>query len=151
MPTKAVSGYAGASVAQLMERLNISACRLVSDNEPAIEALGFARARTVEDLWGYCRSCPFAATCLGGCTFTAHALLGRPGNNPYCHFRAREHAKRGLRERLVPATAAPGLPFDHGTFEIVVEPLDAEDPGANRSPSQLVQITRRAGTDQSGR
>jgi radical SAM protein with 4Fe4S-binding SPASM domain len=90
--------------------------------------LAFARTRTVEDLWGHCRSCEFAATCLGGCTFTAHALLGRPGNNPYCHFRAREFARRGLRERLVPTVAAPGTPFDNGAFEIVVEPKDAPLP-----------------------
>lgn len=104
-------------------------------------ALAFNRARTVEDLWGPCRTCDFAAECLGGCTFTAHALLGRPGNNPYCHYRARTFAKRGLRERLVPAAAAAGLPFDHGTFELVVEPLDAPDP---TPPAEaLVQITRR--------
>jgi hypothetical protein len=75
-------------------------------------------------LWGFCATCPFAATCKGGCSFTAHAIFGRPGNNPYCHFRARELAKRGLRERLVPATPAPGLPFDYGTFELVEEPVD---------------------------
>lgn len=40
--------------------------------------LAFTRARTTADLWGYCQSCPFAKTCLGGCSFTAHALLGRP-------------------------------------------------------------------------
>ncbi len=105
--------------------------------------LAFTRDRTVESLWGFCRECPFAATCLGGCTFTAHAVFGRPGNNPYCHFRARHFAKQGLRERLVPATAAPGTPFDHGLFELVVEDLDAPDPGAGISAAELVQITRR--------
>src|SRR5262249_829600 len=80
---------------------------------------GFGRARPVDALWGFCRSCPFAAPCLGGCTFTAHAFFGRPGNNPYCHFRARDFARRGLRERLVPVEAAPGMPFDNGRFTIV--------------------------------
>jgi radical SAM protein with 4Fe4S-binding SPASM domain len=103
--------------------------------------LGFNRARTVEDLWGFCKSCDFAAECLGGCTFTAHSILGRPGNNPYCHYRARVHAKRGQRERLVPGAAADGLPFDNGVFDIVVEPLDAPDP--NAAVTDLVQITRR--------
>jgi radical SAM protein with 4Fe4S-binding SPASM domain len=107
------------------------------------EELAFTRSRTVDDLWGFCRSCPFAETCLGGCSFTAHALLGRPGNNPYCHFRARSFAKEGKRERLVPASAASGRPFDNGTFDIVVEPLDAPDPAADRTPEDLVQITRR--------
>jgi radical SAM protein with 4Fe4S-binding SPASM domain len=96
--------------------------------------LGFARARTVEDLWGFCRACPFAATCLGGCTFTAHAVLGRPGNNPYCHYRARAFAREGKRERLVPVSPAPTprRPFDHGIFEIVVEDLHAPEPELTR-------------------
>ncbi|MCB9559604.1 MAG: radical SAM protein [Kofleriaceae bacterium] len=105
--------------------------------------LGFNRARTVDDLWGFCRTCDFAEPCLGGCSFTAHAILGRPGNNPYCHYRARTLAKRGQRERLVPAEAAAGDPFDNGTFEIVVEALDAPDPAAARDGDELVQITRR--------
>jgi hypothetical protein len=29
-----------------------------------------------------------------------------------------------LRERLVPVASAPGLPFDHGRFELVTELLD---------------------------
>jgi radical SAM protein with 4Fe4S-binding SPASM domain len=94
------------------------------DNSPE---LAFTRQRTVEDLWGFCRTCPFAETCLAGCSFTAQALLGRRGNNPYCHFRARDFAKRGLRERLVPKESAPGVPFDNGCFEILVEPLGAPD------------------------
>ena len=105
--------------------------------------LAFARARTVEDLWGFCRTCDFAEVCLGGCTFTAHAVLGRPGNNPYCHYRARTLAKRGVRERLVAATDAPGTPFDNGTFTIVEEPLDAPDPAAARAGRELVQLTAR--------
>jgi radical SAM protein with 4Fe4S-binding SPASM domain len=90
--------------------------------------IGFNRGRTVDDLWGFCRACPFAATCMGGCTFTAHAILGRIGNNPMCHFRARALAREGLRERLVPVERAPGEPFDNGRFDIVVEPLDAPEP-----------------------
>jgi radical SAM protein with 4Fe4S-binding SPASM domain len=111
--------------------------------------LAFTRTRTVDDLWGFCRTCDFAATCMGGCTFTAHAVMGRPGNNPFCHYRARVHAKRGLRERLVPVAAAGGSPFDNGVFDIVVEPLDAPDADAARPPQQLVQITRRPEARQS--
>jgi radical SAM protein with 4Fe4S-binding SPASM domain len=102
--------------------------------------LAFTRARTVEDLWGFCRTCPFAATCLAGCSFTAHSLFGRPGNNPYCHFRARSLAKQGVRERLVPQAPAPGRPFDHGLFELVTEPLDAPDP---RPPTPRLLLKRR--------
>lgn len=103
--------------------------------------LAFARARTVDDLWGFCRTCPFAATCLGGCTFSAHSLLGRPGNNPMCHFRARSFAAQGKRERLVRTQAAPGVPFDNGVFEIIEEALDAPDPRAP-TPAQLLRKKR---------
>jgi radical SAM protein with 4Fe4S-binding SPASM domain len=102
--------------------------------------LAFARTRTVEDLWGFCRTCPFAETCLGGCTFTAHSLFDRPGNNPYCHYRARAFAAQGKRERLVLRQAAPGTPFDNGHFEIVEEPFDAPDP---RPPTPRELVKRR--------
>ncbi len=49
-------------------------------------------------------------------------LFGRPGNNPYCHHRATQLREDGLRERVVPVAAAPGEPFDHGLFDLVVEP-----------------------------
>jgi radical SAM protein with 4Fe4S-binding SPASM domain len=83
--------------------------------------------RTPDQLWGFCRTCPYAETCRGGCSFTAHAFFGRPGNNPYCHYRARTLAQRGVRERLVLKQKAPGEPFDCGVFEIVEEPLGAPD------------------------
>jgi radical SAM protein with 4Fe4S-binding SPASM domain len=89
--------------------------------------LAITRARSADELWGFCKTCVFAETCMGGCTFTARSLLGRPGNNPYCHFRARTLAARGVRERLVACEAAPGEPFDNGRFELVEEPVDAPD------------------------
>jgi radical SAM protein with 4Fe4S-binding SPASM domain len=91
------------------------------------EPLAMTRRRTVDDLWGYCHGCYYAEVCMAGCTWTAHALFGRPGNNPMCHYRALEMDKAGLRERLVKVKNAAGLPFDHGEFEIVVEPV----PGAS--------------------
>jgi radical SAM protein with 4Fe4S-binding SPASM domain len=84
--------------------------------------------RTAEDLWGWCRTCYYADVCLGGCTWTSHALMGRPGNNPMCHYRALEHEKQGLRERLVQVKRAEGVSFDHGEFEIIVEPIPAREP-----------------------
>ncbi len=102
----------------------------------------FTRARTVDELWGFCKQCPFASECLGGCTFTAHALMGRPGNNPYCHYRARAMAARGLRERLVPVERAPGEPFDNGRFELVEEPLGAADEDHALPKEKLVKIRR---------
>jgi radical SAM protein with 4Fe4S-binding SPASM domain len=100
--------------------------------------LGFTRARTAESLWGFCRTCPFAETCLGGCSFTAHSVLGRPGNNPYCYFRAKTLRRENRRERLVMKEAAPGLPFDSARFELVEEPFDAPDPRPP-TPRELVK------------
>lgn len=85
--------------------------------------LRYTRDRTVEDLWGFCRSCYYAEVCLGGCTWTSFVLFGKPGNNPYCHHRALELERQGLRERVVPKRQAPGEPFDHGTFDLIVEPV----------------------------
>lgn len=95
------------------------------DNTPE---LSFTRARTREDLWGYCAECPLADVCLGGCSFTAHGFFGRPGNNPMCHFRALQFQKRGQRERLIRRAPAPGEPFDHALFELVVEPFASPEP-----------------------
>ena len=108
--------------------------------------LAFARNRTVDDLWGFCRTCPFAETCMGGCSFTAHAVLGRPGNNPYCHFRARSLAKKGVRERLVPAKPAPGRPFDNGLFDVVEEPINAPDERPT-VPAHMLKIRRWSNRD----
>jgi radical SAM protein with 4Fe4S-binding SPASM domain len=101
------------------------------------EQLAFTRQRSIDELWGFCRECPFGDTCFGGCTFTAHAFFGRPGNNPYCHFRAKTLAARGQRERLVPKERAPGRPFDNGRFELVLEPFDAPDPVPARREALL--------------
>ncbi len=104
------------------------------------EQLAFARVRTTDDLWGFCKSCPFAEQCMGGCTFTSHALFGRPGNNPYCHFRARSLAKEGKRERLVPKKLADGKPFDNGLFEMLVEGFDEPEPTYDEPYKALVQL-----------
>lgn len=105
--------------------------------------LRFSRDRTVDELWGFCATCPFKEPCRGGCSFTAQAIMGRRGNNPYCHYRARHFEKQGQRERLVPKAPAPGQPFDNGTFTIVVESLDAPEPQPDLAPAELVQITRK--------
>lgn len=89
--------------------------------------LRFTRDRTVEDLWGTCRTCYYADTCRAGCSWTSHVLFGRPGNNPFCHHRALELLREGRRERIVRVEAAPGAPFDHGRFEIVVEDFPAAE------------------------
>lgn len=90
--------------------------------------LGWNRGDRSEELWGYCRQCYYADVCKAGCSWTAHVFFGRRGNNPYCHHRALEMHRRGLRERLVRVVRAPGEPFDHGLFDILVEPADPMAP-----------------------
>jgi radical SAM protein with 4Fe4S-binding SPASM domain len=90
------------------------------------EPLRFTRERTVDDLWGYCRSCYYAEDCLSGCTWTGHVLFGKRGNNPYCHHRALEFLKQGKRERLVQIKPAEGTPFDYAIFDIIVEDWPAD-------------------------
>jgi radical SAM protein with 4Fe4S-binding SPASM domain len=92
--------------------------------------LQFTRERTVDDLWGFCRTCYYAEACLGGCSWTSHVLFGRRGNNPFCHHRALELLGEGRRERLVRTRAPEGAPFDHGLFELVEEPWpEGQRPG----------------------
>src|SRR5690606_33690119 len=86
----------------------------------------YTRERTVHDLWGYCRECYYADVCRAGCTWMSDMLLGRPGNNPYCHHRALEFSAKGLRERVEKVADAPGMPFDQGLFRIVEEPLGSD-------------------------
>jgi radical SAM protein with 4Fe4S-binding SPASM domain len=91
------------------------------------EPLRFTRTRTVDDLWGRCRSCYYAEACLAGCSWTTHVLFGKTGNNPFCHHRALELLAEGKRERLVRTQAPEGTPFDFGRFEIIEEPWPEED------------------------
>jgi radical SAM protein with 4Fe4S-binding SPASM domain len=95
-------------------------------------ALRYTRDRDATSLWGRCASCYYADTCRAGCTWTGDVLFGRPGNNPFCHHRAIELKKEGLRERVVRVAAPPGEPFDHGLFEIVEEPWPTNTPSDKR-------------------
>jgi radical SAM protein with 4Fe4S-binding SPASM domain len=85
------------------------------------EPLRFTRNDRVGELWGHCATCYYADDCLGGCSWTAHSLFGKRGNNPFCHHRALELLRRGRRERMVAVTESAGVPFDHRIFEIVEE------------------------------
>ena len=97
--------------------------RRLADVVDNTDELTHLKSRTVEDLWGFCRTCYYADTCKAGCTWTSDCLLGKPGNNPYCIHRAMTLERQGLRERAVKVEQAPGLPFDRGRFELVVEPM----------------------------
>lgn len=110
-PSLATVGFAGGNVRDLA----------LEDIWNASPEIHFGRLRSVEDLWGFCGTCYYADVCRGGCTWTSHSLLGVPGNNPYCHYRALEHEKRGLRERVVKIREAAKASFAVGEFEVVTE------------------------------
>ena len=66
----------------------------------------FARDRTIDELWGFCATCYYNETCMGGCSWTAHCTLGRRGNNPFCYHRVTELKKqRDAVAKEVPADA----------------------------------------------
>jgi radical SAM protein with 4Fe4S-binding SPASM domain len=98
----------------------------------------YMRTRTLDEVWGYCRECYYAETCKGGCTAAAEPLLGRPGNNPFCHHRALEMDRQGMRERIEPVAAAPGVPFDNGLFRIIREHADPEL-RAKHGPLEIIE------------
>jgi len=88
--------------------------------------LRFARGFVLDDLWGFCRDCYYAEHCKGGCLWTSSTLLGRTGNNPYCHHRALEMLARGKRERLTLVRAAEGRIRDKAEFALTVEEAPPE-------------------------
>jgi radical SAM protein with 4Fe4S-binding SPASM domain len=88
--------------------------------------LRFSRDFAPGDLWGFCGDCYYGETCKGGCIWTASTILGKRGNNPYCHHRALELLAAGKRERMRLVRAAPGLVRDAARFELVVEDAPAD-------------------------
>lgn len=91
--------------------------------KPQITSL---RERTGKDLWGYCGDCYYAEQCRGGCTAVSEPLMGRPGNNPFCHHRALEMDRQGLRERIELVRAAPADGFAFALFRVVRESTDPD-------------------------
>jgi radical SAM protein with 4Fe4S-binding SPASM domain len=97
------------------------------------EAMRFARDRTLDELWGFCKTCYYADTCHAGCNWTAHCTLGRRGNNPFCYHRVTQLRRRGIREKLVVKEKAPNEPYDFGRLELVEEPwVEEAAPKATR-------------------
>ena len=106
---------------------------------PQMRALG---QRTVDDLWGFCRTCYYAELCMGGCTATTEPLLGRPGNNPFCHYRALQLDAQGLRERVERVTAPDPGTFGVGEFRLICEPKpdpDTSDHEPGRGSATLTE------------
>jgi radical SAM protein with 4Fe4S-binding SPASM domain len=74
------------------------------------------------NLWGFCKSCYYAESCRGGCVWTSDSLLGRPGNNPFCHHRVISLKAQGVRERIEKVCAAEKSSFGVGLFKVIQEP-----------------------------
>lgn len=130
-PSLATVGFAGGNVRDLS----------LEDIWRTSEAIHFGRLRSVDDLWGFCRTCYYADACRGGCTWTSHSLLGKPGNNPYCHYRVLELQKQGLRERIVKEQDAAGASFAVGRFDLVTERIADGTPVASIVRSgQIVEL-----------
>ncbi|MCA9704284.1 MAG: radical SAM protein [Myxococcales bacterium] len=100
----------------------------------------YVERRTLDDLWGYCRECYYAAACMAGCTAMGEAVLGRPGNNPYCHHRALELQRVGQRERIELLEPASGEPFGLARFRLIREWSDPERRA--REPPIVVESSR---------
>jgi Y-X(10)_GDL-associated radical SAM protein len=130
-PSLPTVGFAGGNVRELS----------VEEIWSAAPEMHFARLRSVEDLWGFCRTCYYADVCRAGCTWTSHSLLGRPGNNPYCHHRVETLRKQGLRERIRKLEDAPNASFAIGRFEVVTEEIPAS---GGDQPGRVVGTTDRA-------
>lgn len=123
-PSLATGTYAGGNIRDMS----------IEDMWRYSREIAFRRARRESELWGYCQTCYYAEVCDAGCTWTAHSLLGRAGNNPYCHHRVLELAKKGVRERIVKVEAASATPFGVGRFELIEEPA-AGHPGRAGQPA----------------
>jgi radical SAM protein with 4Fe4S-binding SPASM domain len=128
-PSLPTRDYAGGNV----RRLPLDA---IWRNSPRID---FTRGSSVQTLWGYCRTCYYADVCGGGCTWMAHSLFGRPGNNPYCHYRVLELEKQGFRERIRKIEHAVPEPFAVAKFELVFEAVDGTGI-RSESRQQLINI-----------
>jgi Y-X(10)_GDL-associated radical SAM protein len=137
-PSLPTIGYAGGNVRTLT----------VEDIWNTRPEIHFGRLRSRDDLWGFCRGCYYAEVCRAGCTWTSHSLLGRPGNNPYCHHRVEELRKQGLRERIRKVEDAAKSSFAVGRFELVLEeiPEDESQPEGrvvDTTDRVLVQLLRK--------
>jgi radical SAM protein with 4Fe4S-binding SPASM domain len=113
-PTLPTEPYGGGNVRHMT----------IEDLWASSERIRFARDRTSDELWGFCKTCYYADRCRGGCSWTAHTTLGKRGNNPYCYHRVKQLEKRGIRERLRIVEEAPQRPYDFGRFELVEEAFE---------------------------
>ncbi len=107
--------------------------------------LKLSRCFTPDKLWGYCQSCYYGEACKAGCIWTASTILGRYGNNPYCHHRALEMLARGERERLVRVRNAPGKNRDCALFELKTEPAPPSWAARMREINHMPLVPKQSG------
>lgn len=141
-PSLATVGYAGGNVRELT----------IEEIWNRSRHDGSLRPET-ERMWGFCGSCYYRDVCRGGCTWTSHSLLGKAGNNPYCHHRVLTLAERGRRERVVKVEDAPDASFATGRFALVEEDLDGGgEPAFTEVPAEdVLRVVRTtAGPDDPG-
>jgi Y-X(10)_GDL-associated radical SAM protein len=124
-PSLPTVGYAGGNI------------RDASLEQIWMSAAADGALRPADDLWGFCASCYYADVCHAGCTWTSHSLLGRPGNNPYCHHRVETLAAQGRRERVAKVEDAGPAAFAIGRFELIEEALDGSPLPAAPPPPAL--------------
>ena len=77
---EAFRGYFRKNFVEVVEGARLRADRIYFGSALWVE-LECMRDRTVDDLWGHCKTCYYASVCKAGCTWTTHTLLGRPGNS----------------------------------------------------------------------
>jgi len=85
------------------------------------EVLSLEAAADPPALSGFCGSCYYAEICRAGCSWTAHSLTGTTGDNPYCHYRAVQLDRHGVRERVEMDRPATLRPFGTGRFRVIAE------------------------------
>ena len=100
--------------------------------------LKLSRCFSPDKLWGFCKSCYYSDVCKAGCIWTSNTIMGRYGNNPYCHHRAVEMLAAGKRERLVRLREAPGKNRDCALFETQIEPAPADWAACMREKNNVV-------------
>jgi radical SAM protein with 4Fe4S-binding SPASM domain len=103
--------------------------------------LKFSRCFSKEKLWGFCKDCYYAEDCKAGCIWTANTILGRYGNNPYCHHRALEHLTNNQRERLIRVREAPGKIRDCALFVLETETAPSDWAERMRPLNGLTRVT----------
>jgi len=130
--------YAGCRAIGIESAGNVKGClALPSERHGTDEFIeGNVRAAALADIWfrpggfaynrcfdparltGFCRSCPYAAICRGGCHWTALAHGGTLYENRFCYYRvsveearARKGPRRWFVEGLAPAAIVATLGF----------------------------------------